>query len=95
MTFNPEKHKRKSIRLRGYDYTRAGAYVITICAHNRACVFGEIRGGVMQLNDWGQIGADAWAAIPDHFAHATLDAFVVMPNHVHGIVWLRAGDIGG
>ena len=91
--YNPDRHNRRSIRLRGYDYTRAGAYFITICTHNRASLFGNIHNGAMYLNDWGRIVADAWIAIPDHFPHATPDAFVVMPNHVHGIVWLRtAGD---
>ena len=55
MPYNPEKHKRKSIRLKGYDYSQAGLYFITICVKNRACLFGNIENGKMILNDAGKI----------------------------------------
>lgn len=77
---------RRSVRLRGYDYSRAGAYFITICAQNRRCLFGSITEGAMVLNDAGRAVADCWLQIPDHFAHVELDEYVVMPNHIHGIV---------
>ena len=80
---NPD---RRSIRLQGYDYSQAGAYAVTICTHNRDCLFGEIAGGKMVLNHAGHAALQCWQAIPDHFPHAELDAFVMMPNHVHGIV---------
>lgn len=54
MTYNPEKHHRRSIRLKGYDYSQAGAYYVTICTQNRACLFGDIVGGEMRLNDTGK-----------------------------------------
>ena len=88
MSFNPEIHRRRSIRLPGYDYTSAGAYFITICASGKECLFGAVENGQMRLNDAGQIAAQCWHDIPLHFPHAELDEWVVMPNHVHGIVVL-------
>lgn len=78
--------KRRSVRLRGYDYSHAGAYFITICTQNRHCRFGNITEGAMVLNDAGRAVADCWLHIPDHFPHVELDEWVVMPNHIHGIV---------
>ena len=80
--------KRQSIRLRGYDYGRRGAYFITICTKNMAHYFGSVIDGRMVLNEFGQIAYSCWLAIPGHFPHVELDEFVVMPNHVHGIVWI-------
>ncbi|EAT58672.1 transposase [Chlorobium ferrooxidans] len=77
---------RRSIRLSGYDYSRSGAYFITICTHNRFSLFGQITDGEMHLNDSGRMIERCWNEIPVHFPHVELDAFVVMPNHVHGIV---------
>jgi len=77
---------RRSVRLQGYDYSQAGAYFITICARNRHCLFGAITEGVMVLNDAGRAAADCWLQIPDHFLNIELDEWVVMPNHIHGIV---------
>ena len=86
---------RRSIRLKGYDYTRAGAYFVTICTKDRACLFGDVSDGVMRLNQMGQIVWQCWLAIPDHFPHVLLDEFVVMPNHVHGIIVIMATHIVG
>ena len=86
MPFNSEKHRRRSIRLPGYDYSQPGAYFVTICTLNRACLFGDIVNGVMRLNPMGCMVQECWMAIPQHFPHVVLDAFVVMPNHVHGIL---------
>jgi putative transposase len=83
-------HHRRSIRLKGYDYTRAGAYFVTICTKDRACLFGDVSDGVMRLNQMGHIVWQCWLAIPDHFPHVLLDEFVVMPNHVHGIIVIMA-----
>lgn len=80
---------RKSTRLAGWDYSRPGAYFFTICTHERRCLFGEVRGGEMVLNDLGKIAAEAWQEIPVHHPEAVLDEFIVMPNHVHGILFLR------
>ncbi len=81
-------HNRRSIRFKGYDYTQAGLYFITICCQNRACLFGEIENGKMMLNDAGAIANDCWLNIPTHFPNAILHEYVIMPNHVHGIIEL-------
>ncbi len=86
MPYDPFKHHRRSIHLRGYDYTQAGAYFVTIVTRNRECLFGAIVDGEMRLNEAGQKVAECWDALPAHFPNVELDAFVVMPNHVHGIV---------
>jgi len=88
--------RRRSIRLPEYDYAQPGAYFITACAHDRACLFGDIVGTDMRLNEWGEIAAECWRAIPDHFEHVTLDEYVIMPNHVHGILVIEddwAGNV--
>jgi len=84
--YDPEKHHRRSIRLRGYDYTQPGAYFVTIVTRNRECLFGDVVDGNVALNEYGHVVHACWKAIPDHFPNVTLDAFVVMPNHVHGII---------
>lgn len=89
MRYDPQKHHRRSIRLKGYDYTQAGAYFITIVTKDRACLFGRIVDGEMRLSHVGHIVRACWLAIPDHFPHAMVDEFVVMPNHVHGIIVLN------
>ncbi len=81
-------HRRRSLRLKGYDYSQAGAYFVTICTRGRTCVFGDIALSIMQLNENGVIAQKAWNALPEHYHHVSLDAFVVMPNHVHGIIIL-------
>jgi REP element-mobilizing transposase RayT len=86
MNYNPEKHHRRSIRLKGYDYTGEGAYYFTICCHQRRCLLGEINDGVMHLNLVGATVKAVWDSLPRHFPLIELDAFVVMPNHVHGII---------
>ncbi|MBE9140082.1 transposase [Nodosilinea sp. LEGE 07088] len=86
MKYNPHKHHRCSLRLKGYDYSAAGAYFITICTFQRRCLFGQVVNGEMQLNEFGQIATECWQAIPEHFSHIELDEYIVMPNHVHGIL---------
>jgi putative transposase len=86
MNYDPQIHHRRSIRLKGYDYSQAGAYFITICTTNRQCLFGHISNGEMILNDAGKIAVDAWMQTPDIRSNVQLDAFVVMPNHIHGII---------
>jgi len=98
MRYNPEKHHRHSIRLKGYDYTQAGAYFITICTHGRECLFGEVVDGEMRLNDAGRMIESVWNEMPAFYPGVNTDGFVVMPNHVHGIVVLvgaTAGDVVG
>jgi len=86
MPYESSVRHRKSIRLPGYDYTQPGSYFVTIVTHRRECAFGEITNGVMRLNEWGKIVAECWSAIPDHYCDVVIDEFIVMPNHIHGII---------
>ena len=85
MTSDKRLHRR-SIRLPEYDYTQAGVYYITICSHEREHIFGEICDGQMVLNAIGQIVADEWSQTAQKRPNIALDAYVIMPNHVHGII---------
>ena len=87
---DPEKHHRRSIRLKGYDYAQEGVYFVTVCTQNRACLFGAVADGEMQLNNAGEIAKAAWDDMPARFPSVRLDAFIVMPNHVHGIIIVGA-----
>jgi putative transposase len=86
MKYNPEKHHRRSIRLKGYDYTRSGGYFITICTHQKSCLFAAIANKQLVLNRFGHLASECWQAIPQHFPGVELDEFIVMPNHIHGIL---------
>lgn len=77
---------RRSIRMPGYDYSREGAYFVTICAYDRGCLFGEIKDGGMQLNEFGKIVGRCWYDLSNHYKNMELDCFVIMPNHIHGII---------
>jgi REP element-mobilizing transposase RayT len=74
--------------LKGYDYSQPGAYFITICTQDRACLFGEVVDGEMRLNDAGQMVQDVWDELPAFYPGVQTDAFIVMPNHIHGIIIL-------
>lgn len=86
-------HHRRSIRLPGYDYSAAGNYFVTLCTHERQHLFGSVVDGKVRLNAVGAKVQEGWRAIPEYFPHVALDAFVIMPNHVHGIVGIRADII--
>lgn len=88
MTYCPNKHHRRSIRLSGYDYSQNGAYFVTVCTQDRACLFGSIENGQMHPNDAGNIACQCWQDIPSHFPHVVCDRFVIMPNHIHGILFI-------
>ncbi|PKB71051.1 MAG: hypothetical protein BZY87_08035 [SAR202 cluster bacterium Io17-Chloro-G6] len=92
MTYEPEKHDRGSIRLPGYDYTQHGAYFVTMCVAGRRCIFGKIVNGMMQPNKNGLIVAGQWSGLPKHYSNVILDAFVLMPNHIHGILRLKDNE---
>lgn len=79
---------RRSIRLQNYDYAQSGAYFVTICTQHRACVLGEVVDGQMRLSELGLIAAQGWQWLAEQYAHVQLDAWVVMPNHLHGILVL-------
>lgn len=88
---------RRSIRLPGFDYTQPGAYFVTICTHMRQDLFGVVIRGQVRLSSAGRIAARCWAQIPSFFPEITSDAWVVMPNHLHGIVIIgsRRGEAFG
>lgn len=92
MSFDPARHHRRSIRLREWDYAANGAYFITLVTHERAPLFGAIVDGEMRLNAFGEIARAYWEEIPSHFDHIEIDAFVIMPNHVHGIVMIVTNE---
>jgi len=92
------RHNRRSIRLPGYDYAQPGAYFVTICTQDRAHLFGDIVDGLMRLNAVGDIVHDEWTRTERIRSEMVLGAFVVMPNHVHGIVTIavpHGGDASG
>lgn len=84
--YNPEIHHRRSIRLRGYDYAQEGLYFITLCVINRDNLFGEVVNGKMHLNSYGQIAHDEWLRTAEVRDNIFLHEFVIMPNHLHGII---------
>lgn len=84
--YDPQIHHRRSIRLKGYDYSQAGAYFVTICVHQRECLLGNIVNGEMQLSRFGKIVSYTWQDLPKHYPHAVLDEFCIMPNHVHFVI---------
>jgi REP element-mobilizing transposase RayT len=86
MPYDPRIHHRRSIRLKHYNYTQPGAYFITICTKARQYLFGNVINGEIKLNYLGQIAFNCWQEIPEHFPNIELDTFVVMPNHLHGIL---------
>ncbi len=88
-------HHRRSIRLREYDYTQAGAYFVTICTWQRECLFGEVVNGEMRLNPIGGIVEECWKWLGEQYPYVELDVWVIMPNHIHGMVLLTDGRRGG
>ncbi|MGM0545474.1 MAG: transposase [Bacteroidota bacterium] len=89
--YDLHKHNRQSIRLKGYDYSKPGYYFITICVVNRYCFFGKIVDGQMILNKYGQIAKKEWFRTEKLRDNVCLDEFIVMPNHLHGIIELKGG----
>jgi REP element-mobilizing transposase RayT len=89
MAYNPGIHRRRSLRLKRYDYTHVGAYFVTIVTQGRLCLFGEIVGKEMRLNKAGEMMCGIWEALPQRFPTIEIDMFVVMPNHLHGIVVIK------
>ena len=89
MTYNPDKHHRQSIHLKNYDYRQAVAYYVTICCYQKRCLLGKVIDGIMHPNLAGDTVQAAWESLPRHFQFIELDAFVVMPNHIHGIMVIK------
>lgn len=94
MTFNPNFHHRRSIRLRNYDYAQAGLYFVTICTHERKPLFGKVMEGKMVLNDFGNIAHQTWQQTAVIRPNVVLHDFVIMPNHLHGIIEIVNIDDG-
>ncbi|MDR3636983.1 MAG: transposase [Isosphaeraceae bacterium] len=78
-------------RLQGYDYSQSGAYFLTLCVNGRSHLFGEVLDATMHLNHFGRIVQTCWTDLSNHYRHISLDAFTVMPNHIHGILFLERG----
>ena len=89
MNYNPAVHHRRSIRLKGYDYSQKGLYFITICTHHRIHLFGKIENGKMILNEYGEIAAEEWLKTPEIRKNITLGQFIIMPNHFHSIIHIE------
>ncbi|MEQ8705126.1 MAG: transposase [Phaeodactylibacter sp.] len=89
--YNPHIHHRRSIRLKGYDYSQAGLYFVTICCQDRICRFGHIKNSQMVLNEYGRIAYNEWVQLSERFPNLELDVFQIMPNHMHGIIALGVG----
>ncbi len=82
-------HNRRSTRLRGFDYSQPGAYFVTVCIHDRKQnLFGDVVDGKMILNHFGKYAEKCWLDIPRHFPHAKIDEHIIMPNHIHGIIFI-------
>ncbi|MBK9503284.1 MAG: transposase [Leptospiraceae bacterium] len=92
MTLFQNKYRIESTRREGWDYADNGYYFITICAKDREHFFGEIENGEMVLSEMGLIAKNIWSEVPKHFPHAELDEFIVMPNHVHGLLYLSGQE---
>lgn len=86
MPFYPQRHHRRSIRLRDYDYSQVGAYFVTVCTKNQKCFFGEIENGEMTLNEYGMIIEKEWLRTEKMRSNIQMDKYIVMPNHFHGII---------
>lgn len=86
LPYNKYFHNRRSIRLKGYDYSQSGLYFVTICTKDRVNIFGEIVDGEIILNDYGLIAQKQLIDLPDYFPNIKIDTFCIMPNHIHGII---------
>ena len=92
MKYDPDIHHRRSIRMKGYDYSQEGMYFVTICTQYRECLFGEIIDGAMELNAAGQMVSQWYDELANKFPTIQCDAFICMPNHVHFLVSLGEGQ---
>jgi putative transposase len=92
--FNPEKHHRRSIRLKDYDYSEAGGYFPTICSFKRNCIFGEVINGEMHLNKIGRVVKEQWMKSVYIRKEIISDEFIIMPKHVHDIAMITESDVG-
>ena len=94
MKYNPDIHHRRSSRLKEYDYSQIGAYFITICIYNKRCLLGKVKNGKIELNIAGQIIKKWWLELPHKFPNIKIDEYIVMPNHLHGIISIIKTNVG-
>jgi len=92
MRYDQYIHHRQSLRLREYDYSQPGYYFVTVCVYEHVELFGKINNNEMILNEYGKIAEKIWLEIPQHFENIQLDEYVIMPNHVHGIIIIGDND---
>ncbi len=90
MSYNIEKHHRRSIRLKGYDYSQPGTYFVTICTQDHCCLFGDIINGNIQLNNAGKMVNNWWNQLTHKYKNVEFDKYIVMPNHLHGLIIVGA-----
>ena len=93
MAYDPEKHHRRSIRIKHHDYSSPGWYFITICTKDRECLFGDVVHDKMELSQIGTMVEQCWLKIPDHFSTVGIVPFVIMPNHLHGIIEIQRKNL--
>ncbi len=89
MKQKPDLPQRRNTRLRGYNYSQLGSYFVTICVQHHQCIYGPIIDGKMQLNELGRIAIEWWNKIQQHYSSVKTDDYVIMPNHLHGIITLK------
>jgi REP element-mobilizing transposase RayT len=94
MKYNPDTHHRRSIRLRDYDYSSAGAYFVTICTSGRECLLADVVDGEIRLNDAGLCVKTIWDSLPEKYSDVEVDSVVIMPNHIHGIIIIDETTVG-
>jgi putative transposase len=95
MDHSGDRTRRRTIRLKGWDYASSGAYFVTICAKDRRCLFGVVVNEMMHLGPAGSVVENAWISLADRYSHASLDEYIIMPNHMHGIIVLQSVRRGG
>jgi putative transposase len=95
MNIDPTPFHRRSIRLKDYDYSSPAAYFVTIVTHSYKCVFGKIVDQEFHMNHLGRIVEECWVVLPDHFLGIEIQPYVVMPNHIHGIITIHENDSRG
>ena len=89
MAFDPQIHHRHSIRVRGYDYSQPGAYFVTLCALKKQCIFGKVQGADVELSQFGEMVRACWLWLGKHYDCVFLDEWILMPNHLHGIIVIQ------
>ena len=92
---DPEPRRRNSLRLPEYDYSQAGAYFVTVVVKGRVPMFGKVIDEEVELSEYGKVVENAWLDLPNHYEHISLDEFIIMPNHVHGIIFLHHTEANG